>query len=247
MNKNEKQLESKTDVESSAVVLARIWDRFQSQYKRKLKAKPSKQRYAKALNFTANALSVWMKDGPDLRRRIPVGAITLLKDALLMTHDEYDELMYARLNELDANEEVMQVANWAVSRVIERDQGENFIVSTFRHIATDYPRGLSLDAEEERILHKFLEALLKRGQRVQELEDEYERRLEEEDGLSAEQLKAQREQRLGHISAIIKQMDFGESIEDPWQKSVYRVALEDASFKRKNQLLMQSNRKKETQ
>lgn len=245
MSTKQKALEVMQETESSATVLARIWERFESQYQKKLRAKPSKQRYAKALGFTANALSVWMQDGADLRRRIPVGSISALRDALLMSQQEYDDLMYARLMELGAHEEVMEAANWAVSRVVERDQGETFVVSVFRNVLDNYPRGLSLDAEEERVLHKFFEALLKRAQRVQEAEDEAERILEQEQGLDQAQLKALRDQSLGQISAIIEQMNLGKPSNDPWQKSVYRVALEDASVNRQRKLLTQSKRKKD--
>lgn len=214
---------------SSAVVMAKIWDRFEKQYHSKLKTRPSKSFYATQMGFTKNALSVWTKDGPDLRRRVPVGAIAALRKGLLMTDEEYDELMSSRLMELGAREEVVDLINWALGRVLDRDQGESFVVSAFRSCLPDFPRGLSFDVQEEALLHRFFKGLLRRAQEAQELEDRAEMHLQEQEGLSAAQTKVIRQESLGNLSAVFEQLKAARVEKDKWPKAVYRVALEEAA------------------
>ena len=136
--------------ETSAQVVTRIWARFQSKLEAEHAMKFSKRVASASLlkGEDKHLLSRWTNPGSHPNWRIPLARIGEFCDAFDATMHERDELMFARLTELLADNEEQPAAEvhaalWGLERGREElDAEEQLVLAAWRTQRARWPRGL---------------------------------------------------------------------------------------------------------
>jgi len=163
--------------DNSAIVLRSIWERFATEFEEHRGRRASMREASHELDVDKSALAKWMTADAPIKRRVPLRHLPTLRTYLMMSAKEYDQLMEARLAELEPGDETVIGCTWLLESLApERDtapidQEEQAVLNAFREAREKRPRGLYFDADEPGLLKGLLEEALKRAQRLYEDED----------------------------------------------------------------------------
>lgn len=197
---------------NSAAVLRSIWERFASEYEEHRGRPTSMRETCHLLDFDSSALAKWTTIDAPIKKRVPIRHLPALREMLMMTDQEYDQLMEARLAELESDNETVIACTWLVKTLTPElqdgpmDNEELAVLQAFRKARQKRPRGLYFDSDEPGLLKGVLDQILKRAQRLHEEEeasDTYAPIAQEKLDAAVIQLKAsapkQRQQRKEHF------------------------------------------------
>lgn len=160
---------------SSAAILAHIIKRYRSAYFQKFEKKPSLREISSLLDLDPSSLSKWTGiDTPD-NRKVPIHQIPILAVALMMSENEVNTLMVARIEEQIETEPTIRVAcEWITAfmqKIYQLDQDEQVVLNAYRELREYYPRGFYLDTEESELIRDAMSAVLKRADLLMSEED----------------------------------------------------------------------------
>ncbi|MDE2341962.1 MAG: hypothetical protein KGL63_00990 [Betaproteobacteria bacterium] len=161
----------------SSTVLRSIWERFAAEYAEHCGRTISMRETCHLLDFDSSALAKWTNKNTPAEGRIPIRHLPALREVLMMTNEEYDQLVEARLIELKPDNETVIACTWLVETLTQELQAgllgneELAVLQAFRKARKKYPRGLYFDGEESGLLEVNLEHILKRAQHLHEEEE----------------------------------------------------------------------------
>lgn len=155
---------------SSAILLADIVERYRMAYLKDLGRKPSLREISDLIGIDKSSLSRWTGVDATEYRRVPLHQIPVLTVALMMTKDEVDTLMEARIGEqIDADPTIKIACEWLadfMNRAHQLDQDEQVILKTYKELTKKYPRGLHLDVDELDLIKDGMARILQRADKA---------------------------------------------------------------------------------
>jgi tRNA-binding EMAP/Myf-like protein len=154
-------------------VLARVWKRWSAEHERQFGAKPSMR--GVSMNYfddKPDLLARWTTAVSRPHWRVPLARLEELRVTFQMSQDEVDDLVLARVQELDDDEEarvlVAQVVD-IVERVSTSDE-ERQVVAAWRKVRPNRLLGLDISARGSQDLEKLFDGLLRVHERRQAAE-----------------------------------------------------------------------------
>jgi hypothetical protein len=166
----------------TAKVLERLWQRWQRLHKEEFGSSVSK-RYVSQNFFEndASALARWTTAGSRVSWRFPLARLDELVVALELKDDDVDDLMIARIQELQDDAESTELLNW-VARFIQRielaertlDTDEQLLVDVWREVKVGRLRGLYPNGLHREELRHLFDGWLGMHQRRHEEDEEAE-------------------------------------------------------------------------
>lgn len=162
--------------QSSAQVLAKIWERFAKDVERDTGLPLSKSVASSThLGGDDHLLARWLNPGARKNWRIPLGRVPDVCQELKASPDMTDRLMMAKFGEIsqdDAQHPILVAALWAFGHCERQHHGlstdELRVLAAYRAHAERYPRGLYGSGDELDPLGPVFEGLLRQAQRAHE-------------------------------------------------------------------------------
>ena len=165
---------------NSATILRAIWMRHANDVRQIRNQRISMRGTCHLLGVDASALAKWMTEDASIKKRIPIRHLPELREILMMSQKEYDQLMEARLGELeegDEHDETIIACKWIIDTLASESNAgplsndEVTVLAAFRKAQEKHPRGLYFDADEAGLLEGVMNQILSRAQRYHEQED----------------------------------------------------------------------------
>lgn len=144
-------------------VLEALWGRWAKRHEHQFGTRPSKRQISDAyFEGDPNLLARWTGAAGRPRWRFPLSRLDELVTTLELTEVDIDDLMYARIEELQHDDEVIPLLTW-LARFLERtslDQEEREVLAAWRTVRAQRRLGFYRDGRQADELRRVLDGLL---------------------------------------------------------------------------------------